>query len=203
MDDITCPIDKNLACNKVIMNYVPNTLSKYQLYPKKWYRNGQQDSNSISVLGMNYNHKEDTIGQKEIVIHNGKKYREELRIMKGPLIVVNTSNDNMEEETKELLKQIPETLRSILGYCNQFYDIKGFIMPLHNQLRAVAIDIMIDKYNYDDELTDNIWKYFETCLLELIKANKFTYKRRPNEEILKSDGRKLIVTYAHYSMAWV
>jgi len=41
------------------------------------------------------------------------------------------------------------------------------------------------------------------CLIELIKANSYKYKRRPNEEDLKEDGKKLIITYSDYSMAWV
>ena len=62
----------------------------------------------------------------------------------------------------------------------------------------------MDKYNYDDDtLTDDMRKHFETCLIELIKANKFTYKRRPNEKKLKSNGQKLIILYSDYSMAWV
>ena len=62
---------------------------------------------------------------------------------------------------------------------------------------------MMDKYNYDDTMTNDIWKHFEACLLELIKTNKFTYKRRTNEKKLERDGRKLIITYSDYSMAWV
>ena len=104
------------------MNYVPNTLSKYQLYPKKWYTNGQQDFTPISVLGIHYNPKEDTIGPKQIMISYGKEYKGDLRMMEGPLITVNTS---VKKKTREPLKQVPKTLRTILGLCNHFLTSLG------------------------------------------------------------------------------
>ena len=52
-------------------------------------------------------------------------------------------------------------------------------MPLHNQLRAVTIDLMINGCGYDDILDNGSWKHFENCLIELIKANSYKYKRRP------------------------
>ena len=76
-------------------------------------------------------------------------------------------------------------------------------MPLHNQLRATTIDLLIDGKTYDEELDDKTWKHFETCLIELIKANSHKYKRRPDEESLKEDGKKILITYCDYSMAWV
>ena len=103
----------------------------------------------------------------------------------------------MREKVKELLTKLPKTLRTILSYCNSFYDLTGFIMPLHNQLRVVTIDLMINGRGYDDIL-DN-----DSCLIELIKSNSYKYKRRSNEEDLEEDGKKLIITYSDYSMAWV
>ena len=72
----------------------------------------------------------------------------------------------------------------MLSITNSFYDLTGFIMPLHNQLRATTIDILIDGRTYDEDLDDKTWKHFETCLIELIKANNHKYKRRPDEESL-------------------
>ena len=56
---------------------------------------------------------------------------------------------------------------------------------------------------YDVMLDNKSWKHFEKCLIELIKANSYKYKRRPNEEDLKQDGKRMIITYCDYSMAWV
>ena len=94
------------------MDYVSKTLSKYQLFPKKWYTNGQ-DSEPISVLGMLYDPKEDTIQAKQISFSNGRKVRGELRSSQEQLVVVNTSNDNVREKVKELLIRLPKTLRTI------------------------------------------------------------------------------------------
>ena len=48
VDDITASIDKDLVC-KEVMDYVSKTLSRYQLFPKKWYRNGQ-DKMRIEIM---------------------------------------------------------------------------------------------------------------------------------------------------------
>ena len=49
---------------------------------------------------------------------------------------------------------------------------------------------MIDGRKYDDNLDNETWKHFEKCLIELIKANNYKYKRRPNEEDLKKMERR-------------
>ena len=137
---------------------------------------------------MLYNPKEDKIQAKQISFSNGKKMRGELKSLQEQLIVVNTSNDNVREKVKELLTKLPKTLRTLLSYCNSFYDLTGCIMSLHNKLRAITIDLMINGRRYDDMLDNDSWKHFEICLFELIKAKSYKYKRRPNEEDLKQDG---------------
>ena len=42
----------------------------------------------------------------------------------------------------------------MLSITNSFFDLTGFIMPLHNQLRATTIDLLIDGKTYDEELDD-------------------------------------------------
>ena len=69
---------------------------------------------------MLYNPKEDKIQAKQISFSNGKKMRGELKSLQEQLIVVNTSNDNVREKVKELLKKLPKTLRTILSYCIPF-----------------------------------------------------------------------------------
>ena len=128
------------------MDYVSKILSKYQLFPKKWYRNGQ-DSETISVLGMLYDPKHDTMQAKQLSFSNGKKMRGELKSIQEELVIVKTSDENAKEKIKDLLTQLPKTLRTILSITNSFYDLTGFIMPLHNQLRANTIDLKINGKN--------------------------------------------------------
>ena len=152
---------------------------------------------------MVYDTKHDMIQAKQLSFSNGKKRRGELQSKQEELIIVKTSDEDAKEKIKNLLTILPKTLRTMLSITNSFYDLTGFIMPLHNQLRATTIDILIDGRTYDEELDDKTWKHFVTCLIELIKANNHKYKRRPDEESLKEDGKKILITYCDYSMAWV
>ena len=73
--------------------------------------------------------------------------REELKSIQEKLIIVKTSDEDAKEKIRDLLTRLPKTLRTILSITNSFYDLTGFIMPLHNQLRATTIDLMIDGKN--------------------------------------------------------
>ena len=155
VDDITASIGNDLKCQEVI-DYVTKILSKYQLFPKKWYTNGQ-DFEPISFLGMVYDPKHDMIQAKQLTFSNGKKKRGELQSTQEKLIVVKTSDAYAKEKIEDLLTILPKTLRTMLSITNSFYDLTGFIMPLHNQLRATTIDILIDGRTYDEELDDKTW----------------------------------------------
>ena len=113
-------IDKDLDCEEV-MDYVSKTLSRYQLFPKKWYRNGQ-DSEPISVLGMLYDPKHDTIQAKQLSFSDGKKIRGELKSLQEELVIVKTSDDNAKEKKKNILQNYQKR-------CKQY-----FRLPIHSMI---------------------------------------------------------------------
>lgn len=211
-----------------IKQFTESKLSEYSFSTKGWNITGDErtpgtnnlnDDNKLGACSYLWNPHTDRFKPKEILLHNGIKFRGALKPMKdwvrtsgtgqltpikAPALRTRVFKEIYEITTdalNELWKDTPRTLRSGLSKTYQLFEPCGFLAPLAGQTRAALHEaVKLNGNNMEREIPERLWSHLIKCIAEMLKAMTFEFERRPDKELITEDCKNILITFTDYSL---
>ena len=188
-------------------------------------------SDFISLAGYRFYKAMDAFALKFMTVTNGVKYRGKWIKQKARLVVTDGIRrkidspdftlihiDQIKDANLQVLVDVyhgcHRSLKLLISRCAMIYDVAGVITPLHNQLRAVASAATVETGGvWEREVSEETWRHFLECMVEIAKAAFHCYPRIPKGAILKGANvilfvmtdaslSQVVACYLSYEMAY-
>jgi hypothetical protein len=209
-----------------IKKFTEEELNRYSFATKGWNvtgdawtpgNNNLNEDNRLGTCSYLWNPTSDKFKPKEVLLHNGTKFRGAIKPMKNwvrttefgrfttvkaPELktrVFTNKSDITIEALRELWEDTPKTLRSGLSRTYQLFEPCGYLAPVAGQTRAALHEIVKqNENNMEMEVQQDQWQHLLRCLVEMLKAMTYEFDRRPDKEDIDETCKSLLLTFVDY-----